>query len=605
MAFAVVCKSCQARFLLNDDLLRRRVAGKVVTVRCRQCHAAIEVDASDVDPKSLPPHKVEPPPQRLAAPEPVKPGTPVTSMTFKPAPAPPRPVKSSTLMGIGGPPRPSGATELVALSPGFLSVSGNTAAAPAKATRHGFPEPPPPPGAVEELNSGDWEIPDSKPQAAAAPKADAAPESLDDFVEELPPSLPAPAPTAEEEVPSSTGTPSLKALTHHDEHAPKPRIDDFFANMSAAMNGGVLPDAAGGAPTIDVSALAAEVTPTTSEVDVPDFDVPLGNAKATLPLFALGSDTSSLLTAPAAPIAPVAVTPAAKPLSPSPADGSLRPSTVDRPVPSSQRPDSERTRERKNVVAPATKSVPPPGPAQRRSGLAAPVLLALAAAAGFLIWKRSATTQAPPLAEPAPAAVAAGDKAPEPAVAAPPAAVAPAPELAPVASVAAAATADDISFTTTPSKLAAPAVVTHDKPTESAPATPAAAKPTEPATPAVAAAPKPEPAAPAIKEEPKPEPAEPAPPAEPAGPFDRAAAAAALTAASGQASACRKDGDPSGVASVVITFAPSGRVTSANVSGPPFAGTPTGGCIAAALRKAKIPAFDGDRVTVSKTIVIQ
>ena len=54
-----------------------------------------------------------------------------------------------------------------------------------------------------------------------------------------------------------------------------------------------------------------------------------------------------------------------------------------------------------------------------------------------------------------------------------------------------------------------------------------------------------------------------------------------------------------------ITFAPSGRVTSANISGPPFAGTPTGGCIAAALRKARVPAFDGDRVTVSKTIVIQ
>jgi predicted Zn finger-like uncharacterized protein len=53
MSFAVVCKSCQARFLLNDDLLRRKVAGKVVTVRCRQCHATIEVDASDVDPGSL------------------------------------------------------------------------------------------------------------------------------------------------------------------------------------------------------------------------------------------------------------------------------------------------------------------------------------------------------------------------------------------------------------------------------------------------------------------------------------------------------------------------------------------------------------------------
>jgi len=111
----------------------------------------------------------------------------------------------------------------------------------------------------------------------------------------------------------------------------------------------------------------------------------------------------------------------------------------------------------------------------------------------------------------------------------------------------------------------------------------------------------PEPAKPIVKEAPQ----APPPSGEPAGPFDRAAAAAALAASAGQASACRKDGDPSGVAAVVITFAPSGRVTSANLSGPPFAGTATGGCIANALRKARVPAFDGDRVTVSKTIVIQ
>ena len=111
-----------------------------------------------------------------------------------------------------------------------------------------------------------------------------------------------------------------------------------------------------------------------------------------------------------------------------------------------------------------------------------------------------------------------------------------------------------------------------------------------------AAEPKPEPATPTVKEPPS---------GEPAGPFDRAAASAALNSSAAQASSCRKDGDPSGVASVTITFAPSGRVTSANISGPPFAGTPTGGCIANTLRKARIPAFDGDRVTVSKTVVIQ
>jgi hypothetical protein len=87
--------------------------------------------------------------------------------------------------------------------------------------------------------------------------------------------------------------------------------------------------------------------------------------------------------------------------------------------------------------------------------------------------------------------------------------------------------------------------------------------------------------------------------------FDRAAAASALSNAAAEASACRKDGDPSGVASVTVTFAPSGRVTSAKLSGPPFAGTATGGCIAATLRRAKIPAFDGELMTVAKTIVVQ
>ncbi len=66
---------------------------------------------------------------------------------------------------------------------------------------------------------------------------------------------------------------------------------------------------------------------------------------------------------------------------------------------------------------------------------------------------------------------------------------------------------------------------------------------------------------------------------------------------------CSRQG--SGTASVSITFAPSGRVTSANLQGPPFAGTPTGGCIANTLRHAKVPAFSGEYVTVTKTIVIQ
>jgi hypothetical protein len=88
-------------------------------------------------------------------------------------------------------------------------------------------------------------------------------------------------------------------------------------------------------------------------------------------------------------------------------------------------------------------------------------------------------------------------------------------------------------------------------------------------------------------------------------PFDASAASASLAAAQARASSCRKADDPSGVAQVSITFAPSGRVTQATVAGPPFAGTPTGGCVASTLRSARVPAFVGEPVTVRKTVTIQ
>jgi hypothetical protein len=105
------------------------------------------------------------------------------------------------------------------------------------------------------------------------------------------------------------------------------------------------------------------------------------------------------------------------------------------------------------------------------------------------------------------------------------------------------------------------------------------------------------------------EPAEPpsVEPSRPAvtAPFDKTAAVTVLNSLAGQASACRQGSDPSGIATVVLTFAPSGRVTSATVNGPPFAGTSTGGCVARTLRRAQVPAFSGDHVTVSKSVLVQ
>lgn len=87
--------------------------------------------------------------------------------------------------------------------------------------------------------------------------------------------------------------------------------------------------------------------------------------------------------------------------------------------------------------------------------------------------------------------------------------------------------------------------------------------------------------------------------------FNTSAAAAALSRAATSASACRKPGDPKGTALVSVTFSPSGDATRATVEGSPFAGTPTGSCIASKMRAAHVPPFAGSLVTVRKSVVIQ
>lgn len=95
----------------------------------------------------------------------------------------------------------------------------------------------------------------------------------------------------------------------------------------------------------------------------------------------------------------------------------------------------------------------------------------------------------------------------------------------------------------------------------------------------------------------------PPPPPPSTGPeFNKAAAAAALNGAAGAASGCKAPGDPAGLVRVSVTFAPSGRATRSVVSGPPYAGTTTGSCVAAAFRSLSVPPFSGDPVTVSKSV---
>ena len=87
--------------------------------------------------------------------------------------------------------------------------------------------------------------------------------------------------------------------------------------------------------------------------------------------------------------------------------------------------------------------------------------------------------------------------------------------------------------------------------------------------------------------------------------FDAKAAKAALATAAAQTPQCREKGGPAGKATVVVTFEASGKVSSATVSDPPFAGTSSGACIAAALKRATVPAFSGLPGTVTKIISIQ
>ena len=96
-----------------------------------------------------------------------------------------------------------------------------------------------------------------------------------------------------------------------------------------------------------------------------------------------------------------------------------------------------------------------------------------------------------------------------------------------------------------------------------------------------------------------------APPAAEGQKFNVGAASAALGSAAGQAAGCKAPGDPSGSARISVTFAASGRATSANVNGPPFAGTPTGSCIASIFRRTTVPPFSGSSVTVNKSVAIR
>ncbi|MBN4059201.1 hypothetical protein JYT22_00955 [Endomicrobium sp. AH-315-J14] len=77
----------------------------------------------------------------------------------------------------------------------------------------------------------------------------------------------------------------------------------------------------------------------------------------------------------------------------------------------------------------------------------------------------------------------------------------------------------------------------------------------------------------------------------------------ALVEAARVAAACRKAGGPSGRGRATVTFAPKGGVTIVVLSAP-FEGTSVGSCVEAAFRGAVVPPFEGEDITVHKTIFV-
>ena len=116
------------------------------------------------------------------------------------------------------------------------------------------------------------------------------------------------------------------------------------------------------------------------------------------------------------------------------------------------------------------------------------------------------------------------------------------------------------------------------------------------------------PAAPAkpkeTKEAPAPTHAAPPPAAVSDQPFNMGEAKGKLGAAAASAETCKKPNGPTGTGRVVVTFAPSGAVQSAAITGPPFEGTPTGACVAAHFKAVHVPAFGGSPFAVSKSFTI-
>jgi cytoskeletal protein RodZ len=588
MAFEVHCKKCSARFTLPDDLFERKVKGRVVTVRCRKCQADISVDGIQL---SQPPPAPElTPTVPLGKAKDLTPTVPLAKTEPKPV-TPSAPFEGLWLVSFGDDDDrelsaaqikkalASGEIDLLTIvwnsqmddwkpigevpelgggapdaTGGFLGTGANvTAVVHEPALRHSS-RPPPAPGNEENALLGDDEVGPFRSVSAGTL-------FVEDDVEPIsaePISIRTPAPKAPEvkrpppprreakpDGPTSNPPPKPKL-----PQAPKKLQPDWLAE--AKPEDDEPPPSSQGTPNLkDLTHLAPkpvrdEPAPPPKEVD-DILGVGGGGVMAGIDLTNLPPPVSSR---PPPAAAEEQATPSSK-------RRSKRPAASSRPGKRSEPPKPEAKKEEKKDEA-------------KSSGMIWLVVAGLGVIAIWWLFFRppSEKTETPP----------------------------------PTASAEPSRTVETAATT---QKSSAPV---ENQPVLDLPENPATPPANQKPTPTGEKPPteKPEPKEPTEKKEPTPttKPEE-GSEVDMAPPFDKSAAVAALNSAAGAASSCRQEGDPSGTATVVVTFAPSGRVTSANLSGPPFAGTKTGGCIAARMRSAKIPAFSGSHMTVSKTVVIQ
>lgn len=405
----------------------------------------------------------------------------------------------------------------------------------------------------------------------------------------LPPPLPAPAaaiaPADVEEAPESVQPDSAD---DHDPLALSPgtlgvaqRRGLPAAPPAPKRPAAMEPEDEEPAPSSETPSLLSLAGP--AKVDAPRIDEEILNLGAPSPV-GLGPPTIDLTS-----------------LTASPAEPEPEPPTA----PSPDRRAARTPSEAKEVESAAARPTTPPMSARKKksSGILPWVAIAVSAFAVWFTTLRGGGSEKPPTPEPVAPAPAPQAAVPPPATTEPtppavPTSSAPpvtsAVAVSPSATTAASAVTPAAPQPTTPATVAPGAATTPPKPT-ALPVQPAAtAKPAPAATTAAA----PTAAAPTAA-------AAPQEPAVEGEPFNVAAAQAALSTAAAQAAGCHQEGDPTGVASVRVTFSNSGAASRATIEGPPLAGTPTGSCIAAAMRTAKVPPFGGDRVSVIKRVVIQ